>query len=214
MILSDKTILNEIKEGNIIIEPFDQELLNPGSLDIKLGSTVKTYIRETLYWKNRDEIPEVYKNGKIVQTSIGKEWFYRAEKALDPKEKLETEELTLPEEGMILHPNEIYLYAAHERIGVKGNICSTVKAKSSLGRLGLDIVIGPAGFIDSGFEGSLVLELRATRPIIVYPNMKIAQLLFHRVEGEVLESYDQKKGSKYHNQKGVQESLYYENFSL
>ena len=111
----------------------------------------------------------------------------------------------------MLVPNEVYLYACNERIGCKNNICAQVQAKSSLGRLGLDIVIGPAGFIDTGFEGSLVLELRATRPILVYPNMKICQVKFERVEGEILESYDQKSGSKYHGQNGVQESKYYLN---
>jgi deoxycytidine triphosphate deaminase len=108
----------------------------------------------------------------------------------------------------------VYLYACNERIGCKENICCQVQAKSSLGRLGLDIVIGPAGFVDTGFEGSLVLELRATRPIIVYPNMKICQVKFERVEGDILESYDKKSGSKYMNQIGVQESLMNLNFQM
>jgi dCTP deaminase len=148
----------------------------------------------------------------VIVPSTTASFEYRYEKPLDPREKQEIIEFIIPDEGFVLVPNEVYLYACNERIGCKKNICAQVQAKSSLGRLGLDIVIGPAGFIDTGFEGSLVLELRATRPIIVYPNMKICQIKFERVEGDILESYDAKSGSKYMNQVGVQESLMHKNF--
>jgi dCTP deaminase len=77
--------------------------------------------------------------------------------------------------------------------------------------LGLFIHV-TAGFIDPGFEGSLVLELVATRTIRLYPNMKICQVEFPRVEGQIIESYDQKTDSKYHGQLGIQESKYHENY--
>lgn len=213
MILSDKTILQEIEQGNIIIEPFERELLNPNSVDLRLGNELKIYQRYFAEVDDRHDLPTwvswncpntkpIYPNSPI--------WQY--ELPLDIKEKPETITIEMTEEGFVLYPNEVYLYACKERIGVKGNICAQVMAKSSLGRLGLDIVVGPAGFIDSGFEGSLVLELRATRPIRIYPYMKIAQIKYERVEGEILESYDKKAGSKYMNQVGVQASLMAENF--
>lgn len=177
MILSDSSILRELKAGNIIISPFDQKYLNPNSVDLTLAPQFK-----------------VYKEG-----------------VLDPRKQNETIEFVIPEEGYVLQPGEVYLYACNERIGVKNNIRAKVEGKSSLGRLGLFVHV-TAGFIDTGFEGSLVLELVATRPIRVYPNMKICQVEFARVEGEILESYDQKAGSKYHNQTGVQESKYHENY--
>jgi dCTP deaminase len=83
--------------------------------------------------------------------------------------------------------------------------------KSSLGRLGLDIHVC-AGFIDTGFEGSLVLEMRVIKPLKIYPNMKICQIKFEYVEGEIMESYDKKTTSKYHKQSGVVASKMYENF--
>lgn len=177
MVLSDKTILNEIAAGNIIIDPLTPAYVNPNSVDLTLAPEFK-----------------IYKPG-----------------ILDPRQPNPTEEFTIPEEGYVLQPGEVYLYACRERIGVKNNICATVMGKSSLGRLGLDIHIC-AGFIDTGFEGSLVLELRCVRPIRVYPNMKICQLKFERVEGEVLESYDRKAGSKYMNQTGVTASKMHLNF--
>lgn len=209
MILSDKTILEEMAAGNIIIDGFNIDYLNPNSVDLTLAPTVKIYPREYETVDNYHKLPSWIKkyNEYIKPTDYG----YKYEKPLDPRQKQNVVEFTIPEKGFVLVPNEVYLYACNERIGCKNNICAQVQAKSSLGRLGLDIVIGPAGFIDTGFEGSLVLELRATRPILVYPNMKICQVKFERVEGEILESYDQKSGSKYHGQNGVQESKYYLN---
>lgn len=179
MILSDKTILNEMRWGNIVIDPFEPKHLNPNSVDLTLAPLCKVY-----------------------ETGV-----------LDPRQPNPTVELVIPEEGYVLEPGQVYLYACNERIGVKDNIRAKVEGKSSLGRLGLFIHV-TAGFIDTGFEGSLVLELVATRPIRIYPNMKICQVEFARVEGEILESYDQKPGSKYMNQTGVQESLMHKNFEF
>ena len=210
MILSDSMILQEMEAGNIIIDGFKKEHLNPNSVDLTLAPTVKIYPREKEIVNSYDDLPFWVKAcGDYTVTTI---YNYIYEKPLDPRAVQKTIELEIPEEGYVLVPGEVYLYACNERIGVKNNICCQVQAKSSLGRLGLDIVIGPAGFVDTGFEGSLVLELRATRPIIVYPNMKICQIKFERVQGEILESYDKKSGSKYMNQTGVQESLMHMNF--
>jgi dCTP deaminase len=184
MILSDQSIIREIEQGNIIIDPFNREYLNPNSIDLTLAPEFKVYTKKQISWG-------VYA-------------------PLDPKKPNPVQTIEVPEEGYTLMPGEVYLYACNERIGVRGNLRGKVEGKSSLGRLGLFIHIC-AGFIDTGFEGSLVLELVATRPIIVYPNMKICQIEFARVEGEILETYDQKKGSKYQNQK-LQESKYHENF--
>jgi len=130
---------------------------------------------------------------------------------LDVKEENPTNEMVIPETGFILSPGKVYLYACNERIGVKSNIRAKVEGKSSLGRLGLFIHV-TAGFIDPGFEGSLVLELVATQPIVIYPNMKICQVEFARVEGNINEPYHVKLGSKYMNQEGVQASLMHKNF--
>jgi dCTP deaminase len=177
MILSDRSILQELEKGNIIIEPFNPAHINPNSVDLTLAPEFKVYV------------PGI----------------------LDPRQPNPILEFTIPEQGYVLEPGEVYLYACNERIGVKNNIRAKVEGKSSLGRLGLFIHV-TAGFIDTGFEGSLVLELVATRSIRIYPNMKICQVEFARVEGEILETYDQKAGSKYHGQTGVQESLMHKNF--
>lgn len=222
MILSDHTILKEMKKGVIKIDPFDMKLLNPNSVDLRLGNELKVYPRNFVSVPTLNDVPSwVY--FKYIRRQKGA---YVYEEPLDVKSKMEPITITMGPEGYVLYPNEVYLYSCVETIGIKSvkrnllqkalgihtNICAQVQAKSSLGRLGLDIVIGPAGFIDSGFEGSLVLELRASRPIKVYPGMKICQIKFERVEGDIIEDYGQKPGSKYQGQQGTQESKYYENF--
>lgn len=151
-----------------------------------------------------------YLNPVSVDLTLNPDFKIYKRGVLDVRSPNETQSFTIPEEGFILEPNEVYLYACNERIGVKGSIRAKVEGKSSLGRLGLFVHV-TAGFIDPGFEGSLVLELVATRAIKIYPNMKICQVEFAYVSGHVLESYDQKEGSKYMNQEGVQESKYYLN---
>lgn len=214
MILSDNMILQEMEKGNIIIDGFKEEHLNPNSVDLTLAPTVKIYPRKKISVATYEDLPYWVKASELYTRTREVDKSYVYEAPLDPRAVQKTIELEIPEEGYVLVPGEVYLYACNERIGVKNDICCQVQAKSSLGRLGLDIVIGPAGFVDTGFEGSLVLELRATRPIIVYPNMKICQIKFERVQGEILESYDKKSGSKYMNQTGVQESLMHMNFQV
>lgn len=129
---------------------------------------------------------------------------------LDCKGYNEVEEFTIPEKGYTLQPGEFYLYSTNEVIG-SNTYSSEIKNKSSLARLGL-IIHYVASWIDVGFVGNITLEMSVQKPLIIYPNMKIGQLIFHTIDGKVLESYDQKAGSKYHNQTGVQESLMHKNF--
>ena len=209
MILSDTTILKELNNGNIIITPFDKKYLNPNSVDLTLAPECKVYKKEYKYLSSFDKIPsEILKSGiRINSYHNGVSY----EIPLDVKSDNPTEEFIIEGSGSILMPGNVYLYRVNERIGVKGNLRAKVEGKSSLGRLGLFVHV-TAGFIDTGFEGSLVLELVATRPIRIYPNMKICQIEFARVEGEIGESYDKKQSSKYMNQSGVQASKMHENF--
>jgi dCTP deaminase len=209
MILSDSMILQEMEKGNIIIDPFKRENLNPASVDLTLAPECKIYKTRLTVVGNLKEIPsDLVREGLYTQLTDG---FYSYFEPLDVKKENETLEFIIPESGYVLKQGEVYLYRCNENLGVRGNILAEVEGKSSLGRLGLNVHI-TAGFIDPGFEGSLVLELACQRPIRIYPNMKICQVKYARVEGDILENYAQKKGSKYMNQKGVQSSLMHKNF--
>lgn len=183
MILSDTSIKDLISKGILLKEGYLEELVNPSSLDIRLDSNIRKYI-------------------------INEDKGY-----LDPFEPNLTDIIPIPEKGIVLQPGKIYLVETYETIKLPDYIGCQVLAKSSLGRLGLDIIIGPAGWIDPGFEGKIVLELRCTEPILIQRYMKIAQLKFETVEGKIEAHYGQRKDSKYQFQKNIQPSLYFRNYS-
>lgn len=204
MILSDHTILKERLDGNIIIESFNRDNLGPNSYDLTLAPTCKIYNPNAIGSRQ-----DCY--NKLQSDEKYRQFYNDYSRILDCRKDNPTYEFDIPEEGFVLQPNHLYLYACNETIGVKKDICATVMGKSSLGRLGLDIHIC-AGFIDTGFTGSLVLEMRTIYPLRIYPNMKICQIKFERVQGKICKPYDKQKGSKYHKQEGVVSSQMHKNF--
>lgn len=207
MILSDNQIKKNLGLGFISISNFNEENLNPNSYDLTLNSTCKIYDILALGDYDVKHFLSDSKYREYLKFHDTKEIY------LDTKKPNYTFEFNIPQEGFILIPNHLYLFSCNEQIAIKGNLCAEVEGKSSLGRLGLDIHVC-AGFLDSGFQGSLVLELRTIYPLKIYPDMKICQIKYQEVTGIIEQDYSQKKGSKYMNQSGVQESLMYKNFSL
>ena len=82
----------------------------------------------------------------------------------------------------MLHPKTLYLAATAERVELHG-VAAVLTGRSSLGRLGIDCHIS-AGLIDDGFAGNITLEIRVIHPVIVWPGMRFAQLVFEPVQGE------------------------------
>lgn len=127
------------------------------------------------------------------------------EKTLDMKKPNETKEIIISEEGYKLEPNELYLGRTLEYTTTK-NFVPMIEGRSSIGRLGIFIHI-TAGFGDVGFSGYWTLEIFCIKPIIIYPNVEIAQLYYHTIDGEY-EEYS----SKYQNNTDVQPSMLYKDF--
>ena len=128
------------------------------------------------------------------------------EKTLDMKKPNETKEIIISEEGYKLEPNELYLGRTLEYTTTK-NFVPMIEGRSSIGRLGIFIHI-TAGFGDVGFSGYWTLEIFCIKPIIIYPNVEIAQLYYHTIDGE----YEEYNSSKYQNNTDVQPSMLYKDF--
>lgn len=128
------------------------------------------------------------------------------EPVLDVCKPNPTQKFTIPDTGYILKPGEIYIAHTNEHTESLG-LVPVMHGKSSLGRLGLEAHIC-AGFGDVGFRGQWTLELRATRPIKIYPNMKIAQIAFLETVGEGSITY---KG-KYQDAVGAEASKSFKDF--
>lgn len=130
------------------------------------------------------------------------------EPILDMKQRHTTRELIIPEEGLILQPNVLYLGRTVEYTKTD-KLVPMIEGRSSIGRLGLFIHI-TAGFGDVGFAGYWTLEIFCFSPVRIYPNVEICQLFYHTIEG----AYQSYERGKYQNNQGIQPSLLYKEFEL
>ncbi len=101
---------------------------------------------------------------------------------LDMKKKNSTHEIIIPEEGLVLEPNKLYLGRTNEYTETTGFV-PCIDGRSSIGRLGLFIHV-TAGFGDVGFKGTWTLEIQCVQPIRIYPNVEIGQLYYEQIQGE------------------------------
>ncbi len=121
------------------------------------------------------------------------------ESELDAKKKNKTKIIHIPDEGLVLESDKIYLGFTNEVIG-SDKYVPMITGRSSTGRLGLFVHI-TADLVDIGFKGNFTLQLYATQKVKIYKNMAIGQVMFWRIDGDY-KLYD----GKYKNSKGPQES--------
>ena len=186
MILSDRTIREEVATGRIGIEPFDPTCVQPSSVDLHLDRFFRVFLNHTM---------------RVIDVKE------------DQEELTELVEIGA-EDSFVLHPGEFVLGSTSERVTLPDDIVARLEGKSSLGRLGL-LIHSTAGFVDCGFDGHLTLELSnvANLPIILYPGMKIGQISFLRMTTPADAPYGSASvGSKYQGQRGPTPSRYFENF--
>ncbi len=125
---------------------------------------------------------------------------------LDMKKLNPTKRIIIPEEGLVLEPNRLYLGRTNEFTKTEGFV-PMLEGRSSTGRLGLFIHV-TAGFGDVGFAGYWTLEIFCIQPIRIYPNAEICQIYYHSIEGD----YEPYKSGKYQNNTDIQPSLMYKDF--
>ena len=174
MILSGPEILKQVELGNIRIDPFNGKRVNPASFDLTLGDQVAVYANAVDFLQG--EIPGsgynlVPKRDGVLDTA-------KSENVLRYK--------ILPE-GWLLRPGIGYLMHTAETVWTKSYV-PVLDGKSSIGRMFIK-VHETAGYGDPNFDGQYTLEVTAVHPVIIYPGMRIAQIRFHAMEGE-LSLYD------------------------
>lgn len=125
---------------------------------------------------------------------------------LDMKTPNPTSKIIIPEEGLLLETNKLYLGRTIEHT-FTDKFVPMLEGRSSIGRLGLFIHV-TAGFGDVGFNGFWTLEIFCIQPIRIYPNVEICQIFYHTIEGD----YDMYTSGKYQNNQGIQPSLLYKDF--
>ena len=125
---------------------------------------------------------------------------------LDMKTKNPASKIIIPEEGLQLMPNKLYLGRTVEYTKTF-NLVPMLEGRSSIGRLGMFIHV-TAGFGDVGFKGYWTLEIFCIQPIKIYSGVEVCQMYFHTIEGK----YDDYSSGKYQNNNGIQESMLYKDF--
>jgi dCTP deaminase len=125
------------------------------------------------------------------------------EVVLDMAKANRVRRLTIPREGLVLSPNQLYLGRTVERTETQ-NLVPQIEGRSSVGRLGLFVHV-TAGFGDVGFCGYWTLEMFAVQPIRIYPGVPICQIFYHEIAGE-FDAYD----SKYQHNRDIQPSLLFQ----
>ncbi len=186
MLLSDQDLRKEVESGRLLLEPFDVEMVQPSSIDVRLdrffrvfNNTRYTHIDPSL---QQDELTS------LVEAQDG--------------------------EPFVLHPGEFVLGSTYEMVTLPDDLAGRLEGKSSLGRLGL-LTHSTAGFIDPGFSGHITLELSnvANLPITLHPGMKIGQLCLFKLSSPAEHPYGSKQaGSRYQGQRGPTPSRAYLNF--
>ena len=186
VLLSDRDIRAELRSGGISLDPLDETLIQPASVDVRL-----------------DRFFRLFDNHK----------YQVIDPAVDQPELTRLVE-TAPDEPFVLHPGEFVLASTYELITVGADIAARLEGKSSLGRLGL-LTHSTAGFIDPGFSGHVTLELSnvATLPILLWPGMKIGQVCYFRLTSASEHPYGAgAQGSRYQGQRGPTASRSFLNF--
>ncbi|HLM25649.1 MAG TPA: dCTP deaminase [Thermoleophilaceae bacterium] len=186
VVLSDRSIREEVELGRIVVDPFDPGLVQPSSVDVRVDRSFR-----------------VFHNARYPYIDV-------RQPMDDLTEKVEVK----GDEPFILHPGEFVLGQTLERVTLPDDLVARLEGKSSLGRLGL-LIHSTAGFVDSGFSGNLTLELSnvANLPITIYHGMPIGQISFMRMDGPVDRPYGSgDTGSKYQGQAEPTPSRFYLNF--
>ncbi len=163
--LTGPEILRQIDLGHIVIEPFDRSLLNPNSVNLRMGEELLIYERipRPLDAKTGEGIGETYLDMRV-----------------EPKIK----RFKIPDEGLILEPGQLYIGHTKEYTETR-NFVPCIEGRSSVARLGLCVHI-TAGFGDVGFCGQWTTEMTVVHPLRVYRDVPICQISYSTIEGAIM----------------------------
>lgn len=180
MILSDTDIKKKLEKGEIKINPApDYEIaMGPVSVDLRLGSDFMIYKRTS---RPFIDVRDTSSFVELTETIMKND-----------------------DEPFIIHPGEFVLGSTVENVELPNDLAGRLEGKSSLGRLGI-VIHSTAGKFDPGWKGRLVLEISniGTMPIMLYPGMRVCQLLFEQLSSPTSKGYTERANSKYKNQSGT-----------
>lgn len=152
-------MLSELCEKHGLVEPYDPGLVNPASMDLKLGRDFVNLSEDVIKYYGEDD-------DGYTWSAVPGERFKATQVFLCPGVALlatTAERIVIPSEPVYL-TNSLYERGTHQPSHyIYPAFVADVKLKSSAARSGLDHAL--AGWVDPGFSGTLTLEFHAHRPI-------------------------------------------------
>ena len=157
-ILTRDAILERMHQGWIRIDPFHEDQVGPGSIDLHLGSEFRVFKK--------------LRNALVVEDRITLE---------DLTEQIEVSD------SFTLMPGETVLGITQERVKLPSNLCGWLEGRSRFARMGL-VIHMTAGFVQPGIDNRQVLEIGnlAPFPLVLKPGVRICQMILEMTEGEAL----------------------------
>jgi dCTP deaminase len=160
-----KKRLDDELEKRLVITPIldPDEQINEGSVDLRLSTTF------ILTQKTAFPSMDATQGEQKLKEEIQKYQFRVSKRFHEP---------------FVLHPQQLVLGATLEYMAFPPDVGAYVLSRSSWGRLGL--IIATATFVNPGYKGCLTLELvnLGEVPLVLYPGIRVAQLVLHSVHGE------------------------------
>jgi dCTP deaminase len=151
-----------------------------------------------------DPFDERHLNPNSYNLTLHEDVLVYEEVVLDMRQANRFRRTRIPETGLVLSPNQLYLGRTAERTETH-NLVPMIEGRSSIGRLGLFVHV-TAGFGDVGFCGYWTLEMFAVQPVRIYPGVAICQIFYHQIAGDFVEY----RSAKYQNNQDIQPSLLYQ----
>lgn len=189
MALSDKKILDAMKEGSIVIEPFDRQNLATSSYDVTLGE----YFFAEQHPPHFENLYNIYDKKHVDRV-----WGTKPHRAKSAKEILKNYNFDFSgifedDKIILLAPGETILGHTNEFIGGREHITTMMKARSSLGRSFIE-VCKCAGWGDVGYINRWTMEITNNSthyyiPLVV--GRRIAQIVFFETGPILAQDYAQ-----------------------
>lgn len=183
-ILVDFEIKQEVAEGRLVIEPYNESLIQPNSYDVRLA--------DSFSWHEAgDQVIDPYDSQSVLNGLVH-----------------------VVDESIVVEPGQFVLGATLERVCLPDDIVGQLTGKSSLARLGVMVHVTAgfidAGFSHPPAQITLEIVNVGNRPVRLHAGMSIAQMVFTRTQ-PCRTPYHKKPNAKYNGQPAAAHSRYYLN---
>lgn len=193
MILSDEEILAAMNRGEIRIDPFSKDQLGGNSYDVRLAPLLRVHATITTWRAVKNGLGD--ERDLDVGDELREIFKMELDDDIDMKVEPRTIDVRIPDDGILLLPGVLYLGSTVEYTETHRHV-PYLDGRSSVGRLGVSIHV-TAGRGDVGFCNHWTMEIWVIQPVRIYPDIRIGQLTYHSVCGDVTRNYATKPGTTY-----------------